>query len=393
MRLDAYRLNVLVHDGDDPVTAEGKLLDYVKSDPLLAPEFAVDLVSKLAALEMQAEEKRLKINTEAEGQYLATRFLFTPGYQDGKMPVELFLSDQLLASTRQKEHLARWANQNVEGVFRIVSRSEAAVTLEDLISGREVEVVMHPVFAECTEKSVLRARILPWDELWHILGPVDRVEMEAAALESYRAVLHPLRMRRRADEDDPRLLAARKLVALVAEQFAGRFGSEVAKFETLEACREALAEFHHALMVEIRLADGRQFADAWREDVGREFPAFVAEKFAAGEEEIGRPAVIYDREEGMAFAGNFGAIEAAMTMEQPDKAAEEAFAGLLMRKWRPGWLVRKIALERPERAEKLIAGILGDADFRIGRDLEGLLGRLKCPDHTLPHRPVPFLID
>ena len=110
---------------------------------------------------------------------------------------------------------------------------------------------MHPVFAECTEKSVLRVRILPWDELWHILGPVERVEMEAAALESYRAVLHPLRMRRRADEDDPRLLAARKLVALVAEQFAGRFGSEVAKFETLEACREALAEFHHALMVEM----------------------------------------------------------------------------------------------------------------------------------------------
>lgn len=391
-RLDAYRLNVLVHDEDDAAAFERKLLQYVKTDPLLAPEFAIDLVTKVAAIEMQCSQQRLKFNRDAESQYIATRFLFTPTSQDGLTPVELFLQDQLLPSDRQKDRLSRWATENVEGPFRIMRRSESAVTLEDLTSSREVDVIPHPVFDGATPDSVLKLRLVPWDDRWHICGTAERMEMDADLLASYRAVLHPLRMRRRADEDDPRLLAARRLVAVIHEQFVARFGGELARFDRLQACRDALADFHHMLVIELRLPDGRQFADVWRADVGMDFPAFDPSTFAANDPDTARPAVVYDREEGMAFLGNIAPIEAAITADTIDDAAALAFQKLFMQKWCPGWLVRKIAMQSPERAQTLIQQGLGLPDFQTARDLEGLLGKLKCPDHTLPHRPVPFLV-
>lgn len=390
-RLDAYRLNVLVHDADDAAAFERKLLQYVKSDPLLAPEFAIDLVTKIAAVEMQSAQQKLKFNRDAESQYIATRFLFNPTSQQGLTPIELFMQDQLLPSDRQKQRLGRWSNENVEGVFQIARRSETAVTLEDLTTSREIDAAPHAIFTEATGTSVFRLRLAPWDELWHICGTSERVEMDAPRLESYRAILHPLRMRRRADEDDPRILAARQLVAFVHEQFVREFGGELARFDTLAACRDALAGFHHALIVDVRLGDGRQFADAWRQDVGMDFPAFDAVMFAAEHPDTTSPAVIYDREEGMAFVGNIGPIEAAITSDAADDASARAFQNLFMQKWYPGWLVRKIALQNPERAERLIRQGMGLPDFQIDRDLEGLLGKLKCPDHTLPHRPTPFL--
>lgn len=390
-RLDAYRLNLLVHDADDAAALERKLLQYVKSDPLLAPEFAIDLVTKVAAVEMQSTQQHLKFNRDAESQYIATRFLFNPTSQRGLTPIELFMGDQLLPSERQKARLSHWAAQNVEGVFKIVRRSETSVTLEDLTTSREIDAAPHAVFAEASGDSVFRLRLAPWDELWHICGTSERIEMDAAKLESYRAILHPLRMRRRADEDDPHILAARRLIAIVHEQFVLRFGGELARFATLEECRNSLADFHHALTVENRLSDGRQFADAWREDVGMDFPAFDPSKFAAEHPDTASPAVIYDREEGMAFLGNIQPIAAAITADAADDASALAFQKLFMQKWCPGWLVRKIALQNPQRAQSLISQGLGLPDFQTERDLEGLLGKLKCPDHTLPHRPTPFM--
>ncbi len=390
-RLDAYRLNVLVHDADDATALERKLLQYVKSDPLLAPEFAVDLVTKVAAVEMQSAQQRLKFNRDAESQYIATRFLFNPTSQRGLTPVELFIEDQLLPSERQKQRLSRWARENVEGVFKIVRRSETLVTLEDLTTSREIDAAPHAVFAEATGDSVFRLRLAPWDELWHICGTSERIEMDAPKLESYRAILHPLRMRRRADEDDPRILAARRLIAIVHDQFARRFGGDMARFDTLTACRKALADFHQALMVEVRLSDGRPFADAWREDVGMDFPAFDPTIFAAEHPDTTSPAVIYDHEEGMAFLGNIQPIEAAIEGDGTDDASALAFQKLFMQKWCPGWVVRKIALQNPQRAQTLIAQGLGLPEFHIERDLDSLLGKLKCPDHTLPHRPTPFI--
>ena len=165
----------------------------------------------------------------------------------------------------------------------------------------------------------------------------------------------------------------------------------MAKFDTLAACRVALAEFHQALIADVRLSDGRQFAGAWREDVGMDFPAFDPTRFAAEHPDTTSPAIVYDRDEGMAFLGNIQPIEAAITGDGTDDAAALAFQKLFMQKWCPGWLVRKIALQNPQRAQSLIAQGLGLPDFQIQRDLEGLLGKLKCPDHTLPHRPTPFL--
>jgi hypothetical protein len=390
-RLDAYRLNVLVHDADDAATFERKLLQYVKSDPMLAPEFAIDLVTKVAAVEMQASQQRLPFNRDAESQYVATRFIFSPTSQRGLTPLDLFVQDQFLPSERQKQRLARWITENVEGVFRIARRSESSVTLEDLATSREIDAASHAVFAQATASSIFRLRLVPWDDLWHICGTAERIEMDALKLESYRAVLHPLRMRRRADEGDSRILATRRLVAFIHGQFVRHFGGELAKFDTLAACRDALAEFHHSLLVDARLSDGRQFADAWRQDVAMDFPAFNAGQFAATDPDTARPAVIYDREEGMAFLGNIEPIEAAITAGADSDASAIAFQKLFMQQWCPGWLVRKIALQNPQRAQTLISQGLGQPDFHIERDLEGLLGKLKCPDHTLPHRPTPFL--
>ena len=47
--LDAYRLNVLVHDEDEPLVVLSKLITFVKTDPMLWPEFTVEMVSRLAA--------------------------------------------------------------------------------------------------------------------------------------------------------------------------------------------------------------------------------------------------------------------------------------------------------------------------------------------------------
>jgi hypothetical protein len=393
-RLDAYRLNVLVHDGDAPRVVKTKLLAFAKTDPFVGPEFVVYMVTGLAGAQVHAQQTRQKINEEMESIRLRDRFLFSPSRQRGLSPVELFLEQQLMASPRMKEHLQRWADENVEGIFRVTQRQDSFLTLEDLSTGRTASVLADdPARFPLRPGELIRTRIVPWEDAWRFSGVQQLLRVEGDnAEEILRRQLHPLRLHRKLDEDDPRLLAARRLVEFVHDRFVARFGHEIARFEDLSACRQALAEFHHELMHDAVLADGRPFASAWVTDVGMGFPPFSQEQFAAADQTISGPAILYDRVEGMGFIGNFREVALAMTSPAPAQAQRAAVQGLLLQSWKPGWLVKRVLLENPSRAEELLRGILGEA-FSIEKNLEPLLGRLKYPNHTLPHRPTPFLVD
>lgn len=395
-RLDAYRLNILVHDEDDAALIKRKLLAFAQTDPFLAPEFAVYMVTGLADAEVHAQKTDQKINQQMESIRLRDSFLFMPCRQRGLSPIELFLEQQLMASERQKTRLRRWADEHLESCFKIIARDEQSITLKDLgadrtliIRDEDLSIFPPPV------GTYFRSRVVPWDDHFRFSGMQQTYKITGVNLAEadrlFREDLHPLRVRRKLDENDPRLLAARRLVAFAHDRFVARFGHEVARFANLAECRIKLGEFHHELIVEAKLPDGRQFADAWRADVEMEFPSYQQDRFASEEADVSSPAVIYDAVEGMAFLGNFEDLAQALTGAEVLPRHREAVKLLLVQSWKPGWLVRRMLMENPARGEMLLQEILGGGAFSIERNLDPLLGRLKCPAHTLPHRPTPFL--
>lgn len=390
-RLDAYRLNVLLNDDDDAVAAKRKLLEFAMTDPLVAPEYTTDLVMKLANAQLRAQQTGQKLNEQMESIRIRDHFLFTPCRQRGLSPVELFAQQHLLLDNNQMQRLMNWVRQHVEGIFKVMELSADAttVTLEDLASGRETVVSGDGNPMPFKLGMYLRTRVVPWDECWRFSGIQQEVRLQGDE-ESLRAQLHPLRMRRRVDENDPRLLRARELVAFVHDRFVSHFGGEVARFENLDECREKLGEFHHDLILRDRMPDGTLFAETWQKEIAADFPPFIASRFAAGGKYVSGPAVIYDRVEGMAFLGDFADVADAVTAPTLQPQHTQTIRRLLTEAWKPGWLVQRILTENPSRGEELLREILGE-DFSIDRHLDTLLGRLKCPDHTLPHRPVVFL--
>ena len=390
--LDAYRLNVLVHDADDAVTMMAKLTMFAKSDPMLAPEFTVEMVTNLAARRLHYSKQQRPYNETAEAVDIRDHFIFSPCRQGGQQPIDIFIQRQPLASERQLERLKLWAAQHTDGIWRIEARTDEDMELRDLGSGRALQVQAEPTLAPMPDGSVLRARVLPWDGGWILWGTAQLVTGESATETRARQMLHPLLVRRAADNDDPRLLAGRRLVKVVHDAFEQTFGAEWAEFETLAQCREKLAGLHHHLLTETRLPDGRQFADAWQQDVDCEFPPFMEDRFAADEQAPAAPGVVYDAVHGMAFLPDAKSVRLAVQSPFPTLEQQQAFARLLLEKWRPGWLVQRLADERPDRAQEIIRSLLGDESFDVHRDLRPLLGRLKCPDHTLPDRPTPFLV-
>lgn len=390
--LDAYRLNVLVHDGDDAATMMAKLTMFVKTDAMLAPEFTVEMVTKLAARQLYYAKKKQRYSETAEAVAIRDRFVFSPSRQGGRQPIDIFVERQLLASQRQIERLSRWAAQHTDGLWRIAARETSGITLIDQSSGREVLVQAEPTLMKLADDSVVRARVLPWDDGWILWGTAQIVTGESATEGAARAMLHPLRVRRTADNDDPRLVAARRLVKLVHNEFQRVFGADWVEFASLEECREKLGAFHHDLMVKLHVPDGRQFADAWQADVGIDFPPFIEDRFAAEEPQAPAPGIVYDERYGMVFLPDAKSVRLAIQSPFPTLEQKQAFARLLLEKWRPGWLIERLAEERPDRAQEIIRQLIGDDRFEIERDLQPLLGRLKCPEHTLPDRPVPFLV-
>jgi hypothetical protein len=285
--------------------------------------------------------------------------------------------------------LSRWAEQHVEGIFRMISASGDRYELEDISTFRRATVIADANPSLAAEK-LIKTRLVPWDDHWLFSGMQQSVHIEGSE-DELRRTLNPLRLHRRLDEDDPRLQAARNLVHFVHDRFVVRFGHEIAPFASLDECRQKLGEFHHELLTEARLPDGRQFADAFAADVGIDFPPFFQDRFAASEGDTSSPAIIYDGIEGMAFIGFFDSLRLAMTSPFPSKEQKEAVKRLLLQSWSPGWLVKRLLMENPPRAEELLREILGGETFSLDKNLDPLLSRLKCPHHTLPHRPVPFL--
>ncbi len=389
---DAYMLGVMVCDGDDARALMRKLIAYVKTDPLLAPEFAVEMVTRMAARQVNAAKTKQRLDEMAEAIHIRTRFIFSPSRQGGIAPVRLFLDEQLFASQEQKQRLERWATQNTDGIFRILRTGDDFADLQDICSGREVTVRNEQMLGKLAAGTFIRARVLPWNDHWLVGGTVQIIDPEAANETAFRETLHPLRVRRAADEKDPRLLAAREYIKIIHSEFVQRFGGELATFESLGACRKALADLHHHLVVTLELSDGRQFADAWRTDTGIVFPPFIEEDFAAREMNLTSPGIVYDSVHGMAFLPNAGELQHAMTDPAPTPQQKEAFVRLVMQRWRPGWVISKLAHDYPQRVQELVREMVGDDSFNMATDLEPLLGRLKCPDHTLPPRPVPFLV-
>lgn len=389
--LDAYRLNVLVHDEDGPAQVMWKLVAWVKSDPLVGPEFAVAMVSRLALRQKAAAELQIKFDELAEAVQVRTRFLFFPCRQGGRTPMEIFASRQLMASERQKVRLAGWVERNMDGVFRLGKRHGERVTLVDVSSGRELEVKAEGPLETLAEGRFVRALLLPWDDLWLIAGTMHVVDEQRSDESVFRAMTHPLYTRRAIDEQDPRLVAARRLMKTICDRFVARFGGELATFDTIEQCREAMASLHFELVMELRMEDGRQFADVWRDEVGCDFPPFYADALGTDEGELGSVGVVCDKVYGMALLPESDQIGLAMTSPFPDQTQKQKVERLLMEQWRPGWMLEKIFAGNPARAEEIIREVIGDAEFEIRRDLKSLLGRLKAPEYTLPPRPKAFL--
>ena len=390
--LDAYHANITIGDDDDAPAVMRKLIAYAKSDPYLAPEFAVEIVTKLTARQLHAAKTKQKLNQAAEAIHVRDHFLFSPCRQGGLQPVRLFLNDQLFASEQQKLRLDRWAAQQTDGVFRVISKGGDGATLRDVSSDREIVVKGEALLEHTPEGTLIRARVLPWDDHWLISGTVQVIDQASGAEPPFKAILHPLRVRRWADENQPRLLKAREFVRIIHGEFIEQFGKAFASFASLEHCRKALAQLHHHLTMELKLSDGRQFTDAWKQDVGMDFPSFIEEQFAAGESNLTTPGIVYDQAHGMAFLPNSAELLLAMTSPCPSVTDKQAFARVLLEKWRPSWIIQRLAAEYPDRLQDIARELLGDPAFSITRDLEPLLGRVKCPDHTLPSRPVPFLV-
>ena len=388
--LDAYRLLVLVHDADTPAVVKAKLLAFVTTHPLLAPEYVTFVVGSLSVAAASAAGTDQKIDQTKTLIQLRDEFLFRP-CRHGLNPVAMFLRQQLLASDRQKLRLERWSSQAVYGLFVVRQVEGSVVVLEDLTSGRGADVDSSTLPSDALHVGdIVRTRLLPWDEKWLFSGiqeVTSKIE-EGATLPSP----HPLNLRRAVDEDDPRILAARQLVRVIYERFVERFGSPVATFANLDECREKLADFHYFLQMELRLPDGRQFCDAWNEDVKQAFTSFMVDEFAAEVPDTAHPAVLFDPVHGMAFIGNFAPIVAALAATDLAPAYVDAVQQYLVDPCGRAWVVECLLKDHPARMCQLLAEVCGQDTFSAENDFPVLINRLRPGALTPPLRPVPFLM-
>ena len=346
------------------------------------------MVGSLSRAVAEAAVEQRKIDQQKMLIQLRDEFLFRP-CRLGKSPVAIFRQQQLLASPGQLQRLERWESQVVFGLFKVVASQPTRLVLEDLINGCQAEVDPRSLDSKAfVPGELLRTRLLPWDQQWLFSGIQEVTHLG----EGQKAQCpHPLDILRTVDEQDPRLLAARRLVGVISEQFRRQFGSDVALFDSLDDCRAKLADFHYFLQMTLRLPDGRQFIQAWQEEVQLPFPVLFADEFAADIADTSHPAVLYDAQQGMAFIGNYAPLQEALSSSGEVEKHAATIQQLLTDSSTRAWVIQRMVEQHPQRMRELLQEVCGQSSFDLEKDWPGLMNRLRPGALSLPVRPAVFL--
>lgn len=390
-KLDAYRLNCLVHDADDADTIKTKLIAFVRSDPLLAPEQSRHIAQQLLA-------KRDQIKTpqdEFAHSYAANDdFLFNPGRQGGLTPVRLFLQTHLFLSDRQKQRLERWDSLATTGLFQVQSNDQGIVQLQDLTSGRSFRVTAgeRAVLDQFRPGMGLQTRILPWDDLWVFSGIQKVLDLTPQILGAAMGKLNPMSFRRAIDNNDPRVLRAADLTRLAAAQWQTLFASDHVVSDTLETNRQTLERFYEHLRQHKLPAGGLTIFQAFEQEVGIPAPAGVPTVSLDPSTPFRDLTLLCSAQYGLVQLIDYDFVCHAMdAQDMPTPEQRSALWMYLSAPWIPAWVTRTLFERNPARVQHILRDLLGDGTFDLARDLDHLLGHFKPLDHGLPVRPRPWL--
>lgn len=183
------------------------------------------------------------------------------------------------------------------------------VLLRDAASEDEIAVTAPGAEADLTRRTVLRARVLPVDDLWRFSGEPDVWEPMGvlARMELLRG-WHETG----APDTHARLAALRAAFRRQREEraaFVAWFGADLMEFESAEAMERALAPFVSNLENTWRFTSlgGRTRSESRRAAKGGD-PVVVQFTLGPTLTGPGRPAVVYDPVEGVHFLPQFGEL-------------------------------------------------------------------------------------
>lgn len=389
-KLDAYRLNCLVHDADDADTTKSKLIDFVRAHPLLAPE-----QSRFIGQRLVAQKEQIKTpEDEFNAAYAANDdFLFNPTRQGGLTPVRLFMDAHLFLSPTQKERLARWDASPVTGIFKVISSGDRLVELQDLASGRTFRVACTRAMIDRFQPgSGVQTRILPWDDGWVFSGIQKLLDLRPEVLRGMGARLNPMNFRRAIDDDDARVTRAGELTRLAGEQWNSLFGSDTVVSHTLDENRGILERFDQHLRQEKLLPGGMTIYQAFEKEVGIPAPQGAAAVSLDGDASFRDLTLLFSPDHGLVQLADYDFVRQAIGGDAPlSQEQRGAIWMYLSAPWIPAWVTNSLVRRNPGRMETILRDLLGDASFSIASDWDRLLGHFKPVDCRLPVRPRPWL--
>lgn len=389
-KLDAYRLNCLVHDADDAEAIKSKLIDYVRADPLLAPEQSRFIARQLVAQKEQVKTEEDEFNVA----YAANDdFLFNPTRHGGLTPVRLFLETHLFLSPRQKQRLERWDASPVTGIFRVISSGDRLAELQDLASGRTFRVSCSAAMMDRFKPgSGVQTRILPWDDGWVFSGIQKLLDLMPETLMGLTAKLNPMNFRRAIDDDDARVKRARELTRLAAQQWRALFGADTVVSHTLEQNRAALERFDQHLRQETLLPGGLTIYQAFQREVGIPAPQGVPAISLDGEASFRDLTLLFSADHGLVQLADYDFVLQAVDGDAPPSPEQRGTIWMyLSAPWIPAWVADSLVRRNPARMEQILRDLLGDTEFNIADGWPRLLGHFKPLDCRLPVRPRPWL--
>ncbi len=389
-KLDAYRLNCLVHDADDADTVKSKLIDFVRADPLLAPEQGRFIGQRLVA-----QKERIKSpEDEFNIAYAANDdFLFNPTRQGGLTPVRLFMDAHLFLTPAQKQRLQRWDASPVTGIFRVISSGDRLVELQDLSSGRTFRVACGSAMIERFQPgSGVQTRFLPWDDGWVFSGIQKLLDLRPEVLRGMGAQLNPMNFRRSIDDDDARVTRARELTRLAGQQWQALFGSDTVVSHTLEENRGVLERFDQHLRQQALPGGETTIYQAFEKEVGIPAPQGAAAVSLEAGASFHDLALLFSGDHGLVQLADYDFVRQAIDGDgilSPEQRG--AIWMYLSAPWIPAWVADSLVRRSPGRMEVILRDLLGDEGFTVESDWDRLLGHFKPVDCRLPVRPRPWL--
>ena len=389
-RLDAYRLNCLVHDADDADAIKSKLIDYVRADPLLAPEQSRFIGAQLVAQKQQIKTAEDEFNVA----YAANDdFLFNPTRQGGLTPVRLFMETHLFLSQKQKQRLERWDLSPVTGIFRVISSGDRLVEIQDMASGRTFRVSCGGAIMDRFQPGKgVRTRILPWDDGWVFSGVQKLLDVEPQAVLAISAKLNPMNLYRSIDDDDARVTRACELTRLAAEQWRSLFDADRVISQTLEQNRAALERFDQHLRQQKILPGALTIYQAFEKEVGIAAPQGVPPISLDGDAGFHDLTLLFSSVHGLVQLVDYDFVLQAIDGDALLSAKQRAAIWMyLSAPWIPAWVADSLVQRNPGHMEQILRDLLGDAQFSVAANWRRLLGHFKFIECRLPIRPRPWL--